>query len=213
MKFADFLNEAPLPDNWDKPKFNNGTFKSMIEYATAMSEKVGSGSSRVAFKIPYKGRDTVLKVAKNKKGVAQNKEEMKYLYDGYIQEMGIVIPIIDHDEYNNDAKWIHTEMAEKIKPSYFKKETGVDLADLVDYCYNTVACHRILTPKQEEDIEEHIDHDSDLVMHLTDLFHQWPEIGHGDLKRIANWGLYKGKAVILDLGFNSVSAKLYGFRF
>ena len=54
MKFADFLNEAPLPDNWDKPKFNNGTFKSMIEYATAMAEKVGSGSSRVAFKIPYK---------------------------------------------------------------------------------------------------------------------------------------------------------------
>ena len=69
MKFADFLNEAPLPDNWEKVKFNNGTFKSMIEYATAMSEKVGSGSSRVAFKIPYKGRDTVLKVAKNKKGV------------------------------------------------------------------------------------------------------------------------------------------------
>ncbi len=50
MKFADFLNEAPLPDNWEKAKFNNGTFKSMIEYATAMSEKVGSGSSRVVFK-------------------------------------------------------------------------------------------------------------------------------------------------------------------
>ena len=59
----------------------------------------------------------ILKVAKNKKGIAQNKEEMQYLYDDYIQEMGIVIPIIDHDEYNNDAKWIHTEMAEKIKQS------------------------------------------------------------------------------------------------
>ena len=43
MKFADFLNEAPLPDNWEKAKVNNGTFKSMIEYATTMSEKVGSG--------------------------------------------------------------------------------------------------------------------------------------------------------------------------
>jgi hypothetical protein len=103
----------------------------MIEYATAMSEKVGSGSSRVAFKIPYKGRDTVLKVAKNKKGIAQNKEEMQYLYDDYIQEMGIVIPIIDHD--------------------------------------------------------------SDLVKNLTDLFHQCPEIGHGDLKRIANWDYIKVK--------------------
>lgn len=213
MKFVDFLNEAPLPDNWDKDKFNKGNFKSMIEYALSKADKIGTGSSRVAFKIPYKGRDTVLKVAKNKKGIAQNKEEMQYLYDGYIQEMELVIPIIDHDEYNNDAKWIHTEMAEKIKPAYFKKETGVDLADLIKYCYNIAVKKRILTSQEEKVIEEYIDHDSELVQNLIDLFNQWPEIGYGDLTRIANWGMYNGKAVILDLGFNSVSAKLYGFNF
>ena len=46
---------------------------------------------------------------------------------------------------------------------------------------------------------------------LQDLLVNFSQIKGGDLVRKANWGLYKGSPVIIDLGFTDVSAKLYGF--
>jgi len=37
-----------------------------------MAKRLGGGSSRVAFLIDYQGRKTILKVAKNNKGLAQS---------------------------------------------------------------------------------------------------------------------------------------------
>jgi len=75
MKVHELL-EAPLPDDWDKTKFSPGQeFDDMIQYALDRSEKVGKGSSRVAFGIQYQNRPTILKVAKNTNGLKQNKQE------------------------------------------------------------------------------------------------------------------------------------------
>jgi hypothetical protein len=46
--------------------------------------------------IDYKGRPTVLKIALNAKGIAQNEVESSLLNDGYLRSLGILIPIIDH---------------------------------------------------------------------------------------------------------------------
>ena len=74
MRIKELLLESPpLPEDWDKDIFNERVpFKTRIEYAKARAEQVGKGSSRVAFVIPYQGRKTVLKVALNAKGMAQN---------------------------------------------------------------------------------------------------------------------------------------------
>ena len=99
VTFKDFLNEAPLPDTWDKDKFKQRpaikTFRDIIEYASEKAAEVGRGSSRVAFKIDYKNQDTVLKIAKNEKGLAQNKQEIGYLSDDFIKNLNITIPMID----------------------------------------------------------------------------------------------------------------------
>ena len=50
MKFSKFLNEAPLPDDWDKDKFKGRLdFKGMVDYAIQRSRSLGEGSSRVDF--------------------------------------------------------------------------------------------------------------------------------------------------------------------
>ena len=72
MKLHEILSEAPLPDDWDKSAYKSDkSFASQLRYAQERAKKIGAGSSRVAFEIEHQGRPTVLKIAKNKKGLAQ----------------------------------------------------------------------------------------------------------------------------------------------
>jgi hypothetical protein len=115
MKIIELLNETPLPSDWDSSKFNtSNSFKSIVDYALERSKKIGTGSSRIAFEVEYEGRPTILKIAKNKKGLAQNEVESKMLSDGYIEKMELTIPLIDYDTTNIQPLWIHTEKANKV---------------------------------------------------------------------------------------------------
>lgn len=230
MNFEQFLAESllnespPLPDSWDKSKFKKGaSFKETVAYAQERAAKLGTGSSRIAFEIIFQGRPTVLKVAKNKKGVAQNYEELQYFEDGYASQMGLLIPHIDADEDNGDSpKWIHMEKAEKIKDSDFVKYTGGwSCQALVVYCWNKAAKnlggkkHPYGMPDQEsiDRVLKHCeDKDIDLIDQLIDFLTTFDEKGmmYKDMTRPANWGMYKGRPVLIDIGFNDVTAKLYG---
>jgi hypothetical protein len=115
MKIIELLNETPLPSDWDSSKFNtSNSFKSIVDYALERATKIGTGSSRIAFEVEYEGRPTILKIAKNKKGLAQNEVESKMLSDGYIEKMELTIPLIDYDTTNIQPLWIHTEKANKV---------------------------------------------------------------------------------------------------
>lgn len=210
MKFKEFLNEAPLPDDWDKEKYKGRLdFKGMVNYALERAPSVGAGSSRVAFKISYQGRDTVLKIAKNPKGVAQNTQEANYLSDPYIKNLGITIPIIDYDTTNHKPRWIHTELADQIHEDAFIKETGLHLKDFVLYCKNEVWPPKLYDKKAHEERSALINKDSHLYKSFILLIHHYSDLEVGDLIRIANWGIYKGKPVIIDIGFDSISKALY----
>jgi len=117
MRAYEFINEAPLPPDWDDTVYyKKNSFKKRLDYALERAAKIGSGSSRVAFVIEYEGRPTVIKVAKNAKGLAQNEAEYTILNDWYVRDMGIVIPYIDHGEDDQgNITWIQTELAEKPK--------------------------------------------------------------------------------------------------
>lgn len=229
MKFEQFLaenilNEAPpLPDQWKSDgKFKKGVpFAQTIKYAQERAEKLGTGSSRVAFEVEYKGQPTVIKVAKNKKGIAQNVEEVNYLEDHYIKDLNILVGLIDYDEENGDdgIKWIHMEKLEKIKDSDFKKYTGgLTCHQLVAHAYNPTV-HRskqiwgeAKTEIFEKALEYMEDNDIDILSDLQDFFHNFYDVKANDLTRLANWGWCPKdkKPKILDIGFNEVTAKLYG---
>lgn len=204
------VSEAPLPDEWNKDIYNERTpFKARVQYAKERSQQLGTGSSRVAFEIPYEGRKTVLKIAKNKKGVAQNEVESQFLSDGYLRRSygHWMIPIIDYDEQNNQPTWIHTEFGEKIKTyKQLEKLLGADPFLLTKYAekrngqrsyFNFTALESEIS-KLPEEKQEKISDLSDFYLDLLGM-----DVQLGDFSRAANWAIYNGHPVIIDIGLSS----------
>jgi hypothetical protein len=207
MKIRELLQEAPLPDDWDKSAYKSNTsFASRLRYAQERAKKMGTGSSRVAFEIEYQGRPTILKIAKNKKGLAQNEYETQMLNDYYVTGLGITIPMIDHDEENDPPTWIHTEKAKKIHPATFKKLMfGMDSYTLQRYIeWATGRASAGLSAEEERLFNEIVnDEDKYEVLHsIVDLVGNYG-LPIGDFTRAANWGIYNGHPVIIDVGLSS----------
>jgi len=201
LSFKKYLTEMPLPADWDKSKIGGkNSFKSQIAYAKEKAKKIGAGSSRVAFVIPYDGRNTVLKIAKNQKGLAQNQHEADMFNDYLLKGLNITIPMIDFDEESASPTWIHVEYATKAKDSDFKKLTGLNLGQLVTYCRYISGNFPRLSMNVVSELEESVI-ECDLVTNLADLIGSWG-IPIGDIERLANWGIYQGRPVIIDLGLS-----------
>jgi hypothetical protein len=207
------VDEAPLPADWDPVQMRQQgtTFKSRLAYALERAKKLGAGSSRVATVIEYQGRPTVLKIAKNQKGLAQNSVEADILSDGYASQLGILIPIIDYDEQNREPTWVHTEMATKATEKQLCQIMGCDnLSQLVNMAW-AITGKKSYTGNYESFVsflrqrnvsEEQIDTMTDYANTLADLNNSF-DVELGDFRRAVNWGIYQGKPVIIDVGFNS----------
>lgn len=201
MKFSEFLNESPLPDSWDKEKYKGRLdFKEMVRYASERAAILGKGSARIAFEIDFKSKNSALKIALNPAGIAQNIQEVKYLSDTHLQKLDIVIPIIDYDKENYKPRWIQVEIAKKITEDFFQEKYGHTLKEIVYYIYKD------LNGKNPDVIS--IDQDDKLIKGLYDLIGNYKDLLYGDLARVDNWGLYDGRPVIIDIGFDAVSQKM-----
>lgn len=201
------LTEAPLPDDWDSGMFSERVpFKKRVEYAKQRAAQIGKGSSRVAFEIPYEGRKTVLKIAMNSKGMAQNEEEVRLLDDNHMQQIGNVIPLIDYDEQNSSPTWIHTEYASKLTQKQLEKYfDGISMDKITYYLDHLtgnlpVGYGKVSLPDEIFENENY--------QKLEELVGNFG-LPAGDFARKANWGLYKGRPVIIDMGFTNETAKLY----
>jgi hypothetical protein len=205
------VDEMPLPTNWDPQQFKQQTtsYKSRLAYALERAKKLGAGSSRVAMTIEYEGRPTVLKVAKNAKGLAQNSVEADILSDGYASQIGILIPIIDYDEQNREPSWVHTELAqpatEKQLCAVMKCDNLVQLIAMAKaiagksrQTHDQVVQYLRGRGRSEEDIETQTSY-GNMLADLANSF----DVELGDLHRRQNWGFYKGHPVLIDVGFNS----------
>jgi len=209
---TEVIDEMPLPADWDPQQMRQQgtTFKSRLQYALDRAKKLGTGSSRVATIIEYEGRPTVLKIAKNQKGLAQNSVEADILSDGYASQLGILIPLIDYDEQNREPSWIHTEMATKASDKQLANLMGVDDLNSLVQLGNAIAgksrffTYQGLTDSMRKrgKTEEQIETASEYANILADLTNSF-DVELGDFTRAANWGIYKGKPVIVDVGFNS----------
>jgi hypothetical protein len=212
------VDEMPLPADWDPQQMRQGatTFKSRLQYALDRAKKLGTGSSRVATVIEYEGRPTVLKIAKNQKGLAQNSVEADILSDGYASQLGILIPIIDYDEQNREPSWIHTEMATKASEKQLCHLMKCDSLNQLVRVGNTISGKyrgqtgqsfiesMINDGKPEQEIEVMTEY-ANILADLANSF----DVELGDFDRAANWGIYDGKPVIVDVGFNSTVFNQY----
>jgi hypothetical protein len=211
------LDEMPLPTDWDPAQFGRGsTFKARLAYALERAKRLGTGSSRVAMTIEYEGRPTALKIAKNQKGLAQNEVEAELLSDGYIRQLPMVIPIIDYDEENRQPLWIHTELAQKASEKQLCAIMGcTSLRELVSLAQGISGKSRFTTyqgvvasMRRNGLTDEQIETATEYANTLVDLNNSF-DVEIGDFITAANWGLYQGRPVIIDLGFTTNVATQY----
>ena len=224
---ADKLDEMALPAGWDAEALGHDkTFKSRLEYALQRAPRLGGGSSRVAFTIPDNGRKTVLKIAKNRKGLAQNQAEADILDDGYLGKLDIVIPLVDYDKTTHEPVWIQTEKANKVSQQKLAKMLHCDKLNY-GVSHFVYAVHNVLGNREsympdlnqiQQDLidsghtEQDIEIFMDYVEQVADLVNS-SSLLVDDFGKASNWGEYQGRPVIIDLGFtDAVRPMYYGGR-
>jgi hypothetical protein len=168
------------------------TYKARKKYAENNLKHLSSGSSRIVYLTKNK---TVIKLAKNDRGIAQNKAESNPKFKSkYINKI-----LSKAENYS----WIQVPFNKKITEKQFEKMTGFDFDDFGDairYALKTITSKSIDKPDNFDDFNK------------SSFFKEIVQIGKknklmpGDLARISSW-LTNGKYPIL--GDSGLTRKIF----
>jgi hypothetical protein len=191
--------EEDYPTNWNADEFAKlSSFNQRVQYAEKNLQRISSGSSRIVYKID----DTkVLKLAKNKRGIAQNEVEIDFSND-YMWD-GLVAEIFNH---NPLGLWVEMELATKLTPSIFKQITGLDFKaygeSLRYYEQEQTSRGKIRMSKPESYDEMWENEFGSDIFNLVGSY----DIPVGDLTRLSTYGVVNRdgspKVVMIDYGLN-----------
>jgi hypothetical protein len=196
--------EEDYPSNFDLEEFSKLTsFNKRIQYCQERLKRISSGSSRIVYMVD----DTkVLKIARNKKGVAQN--EIEADYSNYYDIKDITAKVFAYDE---NYLWVEMELARKVTPSIFEMIAGFTF---YDYC-NVLRNHAIKTNPQrygkrfmvnvEPEIEEAM-WENEFTYDMLSFMSNY-DVPFGDLCKLNTYGLVKRNGtdtiVMIDYGLNN----------
>jgi hypothetical protein len=200
MEYKQFFSDLgeDYPPSWNLETFKSlKSFAQRVKYCNENLQRLASGSSRIAYKVD---EEKVLKLAKNKKGIAQNSVERDY----YVQQSyeDIVAKVFEVDE--NDL-WLEMELAKKIGPNRFKalvgataEDVGMYLQELDNRDHGKQAPWRRVDDKVREQLDN-----NEWVQRVYTLCRE-VDLSPGDFGRISSFGevTREGKpaAVIIDMG-------------
>ena len=136
---------------------------------------------------------TIVKLAKNDKGLAQNKAEANPK-----MKSPFLNKILSHAP---NYSWIETHYLDKISKPDFKKMTGLefnDFGDSIRYGLKNVSGNTDLEkPENFDKVEK------------SDIYKELKRIGKtfklmpGDLARISSWGTKDGHPILIDAGLTA----------
>jgi len=193
--------EEDYPEMFKMNEFKTlTTFQERIRYCEAFLQRISSGSSRIVYKIDDR---MVLKLAKNKKGIAQN--ELEAESSKYADLDGLIAKVHGYDE---DFLWVEMELARKMSKGDFERITGFSFDDYSRAVHNhgtdTVSPR---TAKVEGPSKEMVglmwedDFISSIFQYMPDY-----DVPAGDLMRTSSYGIVNrdwGEDIVLvDYGFN-----------
>lgn len=204
-----WLDEADYPEGFSLETFRTlSSYKKRAEYAKKYLGRLGKGSGRIVFAAD---RNTVVKIAVNKKGLAQNDVEADVSRIGYEN----IAKVIDHDD---EYLYIEAERAQKIKKSDWKRLTGWTFDEWSNTLNNYINENRgqstgwkLPVPPDFEEIEE-----TELFNNIVTMMADF-DMPVGDVAKINSWGMVtrEGKEVLVlvDYGLTqSVWEEYYGHR-
>ena len=200
------IDEMAYPVSFNIDEFKTlTTFAARIRYCQTRLQRISSGSSRIVYKIDDK---KVLKLAKNRKGIAQNKAEGG---DYYKNTIGCFAEIYDVD---NNYLWIEMQLARKAKLSDFKHLTGYNFDVMCQWIYNCRSRYsrgggydksydRIFNSEEFEEGLENYSIFADVQEYLCN--YQLDSVG--DLTILSSWGVVNDEygqeeLVIIDSGLS-----------
>lgn len=201
--FETELNED-YPSYFDMDYFKSlNSFNQRIKYCQENLQRISSGSSRIVYKIDD---EKVLKLAKNKKGLAQNENEISHSQESLLED--VVANVFD---YHPDDLWVEMEFAQKLTTKKFKEITEINWTDFIDVLNNyQVELNR---SGYKKNIPEEI---NDLVWENEFAYQILSYMGNydvhsGDFDRLSSYGVVKrdGKeiVVLIDYGLSNDAFK------
>jgi len=163
------------------------TYTARKEYAEKNLTHLSSGSSRIVYLVDD---DIVIKLAKNDKGIAQNKAECNpKMKSKFLNEA------IDHAK---DYSWMQTHKLKKITAKEFREMTDIDFDDFGEAIRYGL---KKVSGNTEKDKPKNFDKVS-----KSEIYKEMVRIGKqfklmpGDLARISSWGTRNGNPVLIDAG-------------
>ena len=196
------ISEMAYPTSFNMEEFKQlKSFAQRVKYCDQRLEKLGSGSSRIGYKIDD---EKVLKLAKNAKGVAQNEAES----NSYLQrEYTIVAKVFDSDP--NDL-YIEMELVEKLTKSKFKQIVGFDFDSIWPYLESRFGGRNSqrYTGADKEILDE-----NEWMYELGDMVGSY-DFSYGDFRRLSSFGIVnrdgQPQVVLIDFGLtNDVFDQFY----
>lgn len=201
------MDEATYPESFNMDEFSNlRTFAERVRYCNQRLQKLGSGTARIVYAVDT---DTVLKLAKNAKGVAQNQAEAG---DWYLKSMGLFAKVYD---YPDNFQWIEMQRCIPAKKSDFKRITGESFETYCSFIrYMQERYMRRTYFPVEQGLKEYFDRiiESDgfedtLFYDIYSYMGDYQPQAVGDMMRISSWGIVRdddgsARLVMVDFGLN-----------
>lgn len=191
MKLKTILREVLIedyPTQWDWVEFGKlDKFTERKKYCDNNLEFLIQGSGRLVYKVD---NEKVLKLAKNKKGVAQCDVEISLGRDSYIDNL--VAPIY---EYDSDGLWVEMALATKLSKGKFKSIMDYSFDDfgtmLMHFYYTNLKPLRYggFSAIKDEPEREKIEED-EFYQSMCELMGNY-DMPPGDLRRLNSYGLVR----------------------
>lgn len=192
--------EYPQSFNMDEFK-RLSSFNARIQYCNQHLKRISSGSSRIVYMID---NEKVLKLAKNKKGLAQNEVEIDY--SGYYDLKPILARVFDYDE---NHLWVEMELAQKVTANIFKRVTALDFngfSEALSYHYRELNPQKFGGRNFRKPDDMDLYWENEFGLDILSFMGGY-DIPAGDLTKLSTYGLVKREGqdsiVIIDYGLTN----------
>lgn len=189
------------------------SFAGKIRYCEAHLQRISQGSSRIVYRFD---NNTVLKLAKNPKGLAQNEEEVSKS-----NESDLFAHVFRFEGEN--CSWIVSEYARKATAADFRRLTGHDFKFVKEYIklsasqYSRSRFNRWNpSPEWEEFLEGVMNMETpnwEFFYEINEYLTNYQLEAWGDLTRPSTWGVASrqngDELVIVDYGLSDEVADKY----
>ena len=195
-----------------------GTFQRRVDYCRKMLGMwSGNGSSRVVFDIDD---ETVLKLAKNKKGIEQNLEEIRLGTEPYFSSF----PRIMNGSDEKNGLWIIAERVLPAKEDDFEKVLGMPFSVINEFVWCIITGGRqgykdAYKDLSNDELYQKYESNEAVIELFNDIYELYMGFDNNivDLRAIRNWGLClrngKPAMVMLDVGLSEdIYNRLYNPR-